>query len=169
MEIRLLDKSDSLKELTDLVHAAYKQLADMGFRYMGTHQTVDDTARRAAKGECYIAVDQGKMIATVTISLPENCGGCQWYDRPEVTSFNQFAVHPDYQKRGIGSKLMGIAEERAYALGADELALDTAEGAVHLRKIYEKRGYRVVDKADWEGTNYQSVVMSKNLLDRKKD
>lgn len=50
-------------------------------------------------------------------------------------------------------------------MGARELACDTAEGAVHLIAMYRKRGFRQVGTADWEGTNYMSVVLSKSLAD----
>ena len=29
--------------------------------------------------------------------------------------------------------------------------------------MYERWGYRIVDRVDWEGTNYVSVVLSKPL------
>jgi ribosomal protein S18 acetylase RimI-like enzyme len=77
--------------------------------------------------------------------------------------FSQFGVEPGLQRRGIGSILLDLVERRARETGAGELALDTAEGAAHLIKLYEKRGYRFVEHADWEKTNYRSVVLSKRL------
>lgn len=49
-------------------------------------------------------------------------------------------------------------------MGVKELACDTAEGAVHLIALYKKRGYRQVGTADWKGTSYISVVLSKTLV-----
>ena len=43
------------------------------------------------------------------------------------------------------------------------VTLDTAEGAEHLIRTYEKRGYRFIEYVQWEVTNYRSVVMSKKL------
>ena len=67
--IRLLNENDSLEELTELIHRAYRQLADMGFRYWGTHQTVEDTRKRVSKGICYVGLIENKIISSVT--LPE--------------------------------------------------------------------------------------------------
>ncbi len=167
MEIRLISGSDSIKELTELVHVAYKELADLGFKYWGVYQSEEDTLERISYGECYVAIENGQIIGTVTLNYPETCEGCLWYDRPEVTAFHQFAVHPDFRKMGIGSKLMDLIEQRAFNLGADELALDIAIGATYLIEMYKKRNYREVGEANWKGTNYKSIIMSKNLIDEK--
>ena len=48
-------------------------------------------------------------------------------------------------------------------MGARELACDTAMGAGHLIEFYARRQFREVATADWEGTNYESVILSKAL------
>ncbi len=145
MKIRQLDRRDSLETLTELLHRAYRALAEMGFRYWATHQTVEDTQQRIASGECYVAVDNDALIGTIKLTPPEKTGGCRWYARPEVATFHQFAVDPAHQGQGIGSRLLEHVEKRSAELGAAELACDTAEGATHLIDMYIKRGYRKVD------------------------
>ncbi len=161
--IRELQPKDSVAELTALLHLAYGRLRDMGLRYMATHQGDEITRERIESGECYVGVRDGHIVATLTFRSPSQTDGCPWYDRPDVASFGQFAVHPDLHGQGIGRALMELAEKRALETGARELALDTAEAAGHLIEMYESRGYRVVDKVDWPETNYVSVVMSKQL------
>lgn len=165
INIRLLSEADSLEALTALIHRAYRQLADLGFRYWGTHQSVDDTRQRIARGECYVALCDGELVGTVVLNLPDNASGHDWYNRPDVTSFSQFAVDPPFQKQGIGLQLLGIIEQRAVALGVNELACDTAEGASHLIALYTKQGFRKVGMADWGATNYKSVILSKTLTE----
>jgi GNAT superfamily N-acetyltransferase len=63
----------------------------------------------------------------------------------------------------LGRVLMAQAEEAAVALGAAEVAIDTSEHAHHLIQWYERLGYRLVGDADWDVTNYRSVVLSKTL------
>ncbi len=166
IEIRLLSNSDSLEALTELIHRAYRQLAELGFRYWGTHQTVDDTRNRISLGECFVACARGKVVATVTLNLPKNTDGHPWYERPDVASFHQFAVEPSFQRRGIGSRLLTTIEKRAYELGARELGCDTAEGASHLIAWYIARGFRQVGKASWDVTNYESLLFSKTLTEK---
>jgi GNAT superfamily N-acetyltransferase len=164
VEVRLLDASDSIEELTDLLHRAYAPLAVMGFRYVATHQDAARTRQRVGGGrECYVAVQDGRIVGTVTFRNASLTRGCPWYDRPDVCSFGQFAVEPPLQRRGIGSRLMDVCERRAVETGAAELALDTAEGADHLIDLYRRRGFRFVEHTRWPEVNYRSVIMSKRV------
>ncbi|MHC4470704.1 MAG: GNAT family N-acetyltransferase [Planctomycetota bacterium] len=163
VEIRRIAPHDSLEELTDLLHRGYRELAEMGFRYWSTHQSVADTRRRISGAECWVAALDRRLVGTITFRPREQARGCPWYDRPDVAIFSQFAVEPGLQRRGIGSRLLLLVERRARETGASELALDTAEGAEHLITLYKRRGYRFVQFADWEKTNYRSVILSKSL------
>ncbi len=135
----------------------------MGFRFMATHQGPDITKERCLGGDCFVADAGGRIIGTVTFYPAEKTMGCAWYDRPEVCSFGQFAVEPSLQRAGIGSLLMDAVERRAVETGAAEIALDTAEGATHLIELYKRRGYREVGIADWDETNYLSMILSKAI------
>ena len=159
--IRPLLAEDSLADLTALLHRAYARLAGMGLRYMATHQSVDVTRKRVEKGQCFVALAEGVICGTIIFKDTVQTGGSPWYDRPDVASVGQFAVDPALQGKGLGRQMMKLAEERALASGARELALDTAEPATHLIAWYARLGYRHIEYADWGHTNYRSVIMSK--------
>lgn len=166
--IRELNDSDDLTELTLLLNRAYKQLADLGFRYLATHQNVETTKERIEKAKCFVAVidENGtdKIIGTICYYSPEKASGCEWYDRNDVATYGQFGVEPEYQKYGIGGMLVDEVEKLAMQDGAKELAIDTAEGATHLINYYGKRGYRHVGFTKWHVTNYRSVILSKKIV-----
>jgi GNAT superfamily N-acetyltransferase len=164
LEIRLLREDDSMEELTQLLHRAYAELGAMGFWYKAVDQSVDVTRKRVSRGECYVLIHRGELGGTALL-LPPSCRAphCEWYDRPDVAVMGQFAVEPRHQRRGWGSELIRHLEARARELGADELSLDTSEGAAHLIALYERRGYRHVGHAQWEHTNFRSVLLSKRL------
>lgn len=153
----------SLEMLTDVVHSAYAQLADFGFKYWGTRQTIKDACKRVANGECYIAFRDEKIVGTILLKHPDNPVQHPLYKPLNVTSFHQLAVDPDYQRQGIGRTLMDHIEQRAKDLGLEKLICDTAEGAEHLVHMYIRRGYRIVDKVKWPKANYRSVIMRKAL------
>ncbi|MEO6012805.1 MAG: GNAT family N-acetyltransferase [Devosia sp.] len=161
--VRPLLPTDSLVEMTELLHQSYASLAAMGLRYMATHQGVDVTANRVAQGECFVALSGGAICGTILFRNSERTKGCDWYDRPDVASFGQFAVQPALQAKGLGRRLVGLVEERAALSGAAELALDTAEPATHLVGWYGRLGYRFIEHRQWSHTNYRSVIMSKTL------
>ena len=153
-----------MEEITDLLHRAYARLADMGLRFLATYQDSATTAYRLSLGESYLALIEGKIVATISLKAPGTTRGCEFYDRTDISVFNQFAVDPALQGSGLGSHILDFVECRARELGAQQIALDTAEGAAHLIEFYRKRGYRQVGTADWEATNYVSVIMSKSLV-----
>lgn len=162
--IRPLEPRDSFAELTTVVRSAYQQLADMGFRYWGTYQSEEDTQHRCESGHCLVAELDGRLVGTITCKSQDTGDSVpEWYQRPEVWFVTQFAVIPELKGQGIGHELMNAAEAYIRSQGASEAALDTAEGAKHLIRMYHQRGYRLVGKIDWQGTNYISVVMSKRL------
>lgn len=149
--------------MTALVHASYKQLADMGFRYWGTWQSEDDTVQRCGEGHCLVAVKDDRLVGTVTVKQSKDDGDPEWYLQEGVWVVTQFGVLPSLQGEGLGSRLLVEAERHAFSQGGLEVAIDTAEGATHLIDYYAKRGFRRVGSVDWGGTNYVSVVMSKRI------
>lgn len=163
IRVRRLEPSDSLSDLTTLLHAAYRRLARMGLRYMATHQSEAVTRERVESSTCLVAVVDGRIVGTILFKCPDQTVGCPWYDRPEVASLGQFAVDPQIQAQGIGLRLLREVERLAEESGAEELALDTAEPATHLVEWYTRLGYRFIEHAQWSHTNYRSVILSKPL------
>ena len=63
----------------------------------------------------------------------------------------------------MGGKLIEFVEQHAKADNAKDISIDTAEGAIELINFYSKRDYKFVGYAQWEETNYRSVMLSKKL------
>jgi GNAT superfamily N-acetyltransferase len=135
----------------------------MGFRYLATHQDDATTLKRLQRGFAFIAELDGTLAGTITLRPAPVQSDCGWYLQPGVFSFGQFAVRPDLQRCGIGLRLLQFIEQQARERGATELALDTAEEAIHLRQWYARLGFRCVGYVSWPDTNYRSIVLSKQL------
>ena len=167
MVVRELAPTDSIADLTALLHAAYARLGGMGFNYTAVDQTEDVTRKRIARGLCLVATgnaDNGALVGTIMFHAPGQSAGCPCYERPDVATIGQFGVLPGCQGGGTGTRLLREAEKLALASGAAELALDTSEGADHLVGWYEREGFRFVEHAQWPGKTYRSVIMSKRLV-----
>ena len=165
--IRLWQPTDSIEELTDLLHRAYRSLADMGLNFTAVDQSPQDTRDIIADGECYVALANGRIVGTCLLNAKKKpySQGSPWLDHPQVLSHTQLAVDPDLPAMGIARALHERVEQRAKELGAAEAALDTAEPATHLIRLYQWTGYRIVDTAYHLHTNYRSVIMCKRLRD----
>jgi len=161
--IREFGPADSLAEITDLLHRAYTKLAEQGMRFVASHQDVEITRQRIESGFCFVALNGSQIVGTITLYTGTHESKCEYYLRPGVARFGQFAVEPLLQGSGLGRRLLERAEGLAAELGCGEIALDTAEGAHELIAYYSRCGYSIVDKVDWDTTNYVSVVMTKSL------
>jgi GNAT superfamily N-acetyltransferase len=165
--VRRLRPTDSIGELTTLLHRAYAKQTAMGLHALASHQTAEVTRKRVSKGECFVAELDGKLVGTIMFQEPSWGGapesGPRWFHRPDVCNFSQFAVEPKLQGRGIGLILLDRVEQRARELGMGELALSTAEPDTELVEFYRRRGFREVEHFDWGVTNYTSIIMSKAL------
>ncbi len=164
--IRRFDPAlDSIPDLTALLHRAYAPLAEAGMRYLASHQDDEITRSRISKGECWVALDDANIMVGTVVLVPPGVGDPEneYYCRPGVAWFQQFAVEPGLQGQGVGSLMMDHIEGRAGEMQATEIALDTSDQATNLIAMYQKRNYEIVSEADWSITNYRSVIMRKLL------
>lgn len=164
--IRKVTPEDDLVRLTELIHAAYAPHARLGLRYWGTHQSVEDTAKRFASGTGLVMLEAGEYVGTATLRPPQPDSTVPLYRDLTVWSLCQFCISPAAKGRGYGKKLHAYATELARQAGARTLALDTAQPAAALIAMYESWGYQVVGECNWRPlTNYTSVLMARSLVD----
>jgi GNAT superfamily N-acetyltransferase len=151
-------------EVTKLLHAAYAPLRAENLHYLASHQGEEKTLERLTEGQGWLIYYEQQLAGTV--SLYEGAKkkiACNYYRRPGIWLFGQFAVRPQLQSKGLGSQVMDFLEGEAAGRGALELALDTSEHAHRLIAMYVRRGYEVVDATQWPDVNYRSVILAKKL------
>ena len=163
LQLRRFEESDSIDELTLLLHRAYASLGNMGLNYTAVDQTPEVTAKRIRGGNCFVVTAEAKLVGTIVAQPTYAQNDCEYFTRPGVAAAHQFAVHPEHQGLGIGRMLLARAEQWASESSFTELAMDTAEQATHLVKLYTRLGYRHVGWVQWQGKVYRSVVLSKQL------
>ena len=168
VHIRRWHPTDDVPSVTRLLHQAYAPLAARGFRYMATHQDDEVTRRRLSSGTSFLAFASELLVGCVSVYPSDEKLPAEHYRRAGVFRFGQFAVHPAWQRGGIGRALFSECERHARANGAEAIACDTAEGANELIRTYERWGFRFVDYVSWPDTNYRSVLLSKRLAEESK-
>ncbi|MFB7950055.1 GNAT family N-acetyltransferase, partial [Kitasatospora phosalacinea] len=164
---RQFANDDSVEDLTGLLHRAYASHAAAGRVFFASYQSAEVTAIRLGKGECWLALRGDELAGTVTLTasyqVPDG------YPAPaRAGSFWQLAVDPVYRGTGLGQRLLTLAESRITALGGTEVVIDTSVEAVELVEWYRRRGYQPVGTWRWDVTNYESVVLRKDLAGAEK-
>ncbi len=156
---------DSVDEINDMLHLAYKLLLDRGWRYTAAWQDAARAARRISSGTFLIGFENDVMAGGILYRNPQQTSGCPHYDQPGTAMFGMFGVHPEFKGKGYGNALHDAVEQLAIRDGAEELACDTAVPADFLQRMYESWGYRFIEYAQWDLSlvNYQSVILSKKL------
>lgn len=160
--IRLFAEEDSVRELTCLLHRAYADHAAAGRVFFASYQSPQDTAHRLRRGECWLALQGNSLVGTVTVAAPYVAP--EGYPAPAgAGSFWQLAVDPSQRGTGLGQRLLSVAEARVAARGATQVVIDTSSQATELVGWYRRRGYVPVGTWRWDVTNYDSVVLVKDL------
>ncbi|WP_162688582.1 MULTISPECIES: GNAT family N-acetyltransferase [unclassified Streptomyces] len=160
--IRPFTEEDSVQELTCLLHRAYADHAAAGRVFFASYQSPQDTAHRLRSGECWLALRGNSLVGTVTVAAPYVAP--DGYPAPSgAGSFWQLAVDPSQWGTGLGQRLLWVAEERVAARGALQVVIDTSSQATELVGWYRRRGYVPVGTWRWDVTNYDSVVLVKDL------
>ena len=81
--------------------------------------------------------------------------------RQKVAWIATIAVHPDYRGRGIGGKLMQIAEQRS---GMPRIRLSVRASNKSAQKLYQGRGYEQIDVwPQYYQGDEDAIVMEKKL------
>jgi GNAT superfamily N-acetyltransferase len=161
--IRPYQPTDPIPEITALLHKAYAQMARQGLRYLASHQDDQTTLERLTSGASFIAIKDNAIVGTITVYGPYKEAEVPLYRQEGVNHFGQFAVDPTLQGTGLGKRLYLRVEDLCRANNVKTLALDTAETASPLIDLYARWGFKVVDRVQWDVTNYRSVIMAKDL------
>lgn len=165
IELRRFDPaSDSFDALTTMLHHAFSRLGAMGLNCTCVDQSAVVTRSRATRGDCYVALCDGRIIGTMTLYAPDHDSLCELYRRDDMASLRQFGVEPAWQARGIGTMLLAFAEHWAATRGYAELALDTPQPAAHLIAFYRGHGFRIVDFLRFDGKRYDSAILTKPAI-----
>ncbi len=112
----------------------------------------------------------GKLVGSATVrarpthdyAADEAEGRVDW-DAPGASAryLNRLAVHPAWQRTGLGAELLAAAEAEARAAGAAALRFDVLEANTELVRWYERRGAEVRGRRRHSGLDFG--VMEKRL------
>lgn len=160
--IREWESGDSVEELTALLHRAYAKWGERGLLFTAVDQGNETTRDRLNGAINFVAVQGRRLVGSISVYSGPKEHSPEYYARPGVWFFGQFAVEPSLQGTGIGARLIVAAEQAAGEGGAAELACDTRMGAPELADYYQRRGYSIVAEHHWDD-GQDSHVLARTL------
>ena len=159
-------RSEDAVGLTALLNGAYRKLRDTGLNFTAATQDVETTRQRVAEGVCWVVEHDGRVSATMTMSVPppEDIRSLSEHAQQSNTGWLcQVAVGPELRGRAVAKTLFDVACTWAISHGITRIGLDTAAPAEHLVAMYTRWGFEHVDDVHLPGKSYDSAVMIRDL------
>ena len=147
-----LARPEDAERVREVVHEAYALIRKLNLHWPAANADVAQVRSHIEENDCYVLEIDGLIVATITHSRKHEV-------RPftDLPFLKWFAVHPDWQGKGIGGRLLDYVE-RDIILGrhgAPAVTLATAEKHPWLLPMYERRGYEryiAFDPGNGDGT-----------------
>lgn len=149
MKICDVDRAD-LEEILTLQKLAYMPEAEYYnfFHLPALIQTYEEIEKELSEKTILKAVVNDRIIGTVRA-----------YEINETCYIEKLAVHPDFQKNGIGKALM--LEIEKYFPNAQKYELFTGHKNLRNIAIYKKLGYTIMEKIEVLNSALQLVFLEK--------
>ena len=103
----------------------------------------EGVASKLEEWEAYVAVVDGRIVGTASLN---------------GKTVRAVFVHPEYQGRSIGTKLMDVLENAANVQSVNTLSV---QSSITAQPFYAKRGFKVVREAFYG--EERTIVMSKDF------
>lgn len=135
MKIRIMKIEDF-----DEMYALWKKAGGLSVANLKLEKEYTEQIIKLNPSSNFVAVEGEKIIGTVFGAFNGKRG---WV--------YHLAVHPKFQKAGLGSKLMEKVEYALKQVGAKRILLGVVKTNIQVLAFYKKNGYTKVDDAIWMG------------------
>lgn len=109
------------------------------------YPNLDVVETDARSGSLFVAREGDACVGAVALNdlQPEQYGSLPWRCTDgRVLVIHRLCVHPEWQQRGVGSRLMDFAEGFGRTHGFNSIRLDAYTGNPAAIALYVKRGYQ---------------------------
>ena len=146
--IRLANYSD-LDNIKQVTKACAKEMISNGIYQWNEHYPSKDILEKdIAKKELYVTEINDSIVGCIMFSKYKDdlYNQIDWLTPDSENLYvHRLAVHPDFQKKGLGKSLMDFAENYAKDNSYVSVRLDTFSENKRNLKFYESRGYQRLD------------------------
>jgi GNAT superfamily N-acetyltransferase len=143
-------KKATMEDIESIMEMVGKIIVEMNsynnFQWDESYPQAQDFASDIQKEELYVAVRESKVVGFVCINRdePKEYEGLKWSSSNEALVIHRMGVNPDYRNAGIGTELVGFADELSNRFNLNYLKTDTYSLNVKVQGLFERCGYRFV-------------------------
>jgi ribosomal protein S18 acetylase RimI-like enzyme len=140
--------ADDVPAISSCVAAAYERYVDR----IGKPPApmLDDYSQIVNRHDVFVLTVDEKVVGALVLVKQER-----------ALLLDNIAVHPDYQGRGFGRKLIAFAEQRVKSTGLALLTLYTNEQMTENIGLYKRLGFVEIERKSEQG--YRRVYMQKTV------
>ena len=141
---------DDANDILSLRAAVNEHLkSQFGEGYWLSGGTIKGVLFQMKRATIYIARNRGALIATLALSTRKPWAIDRKYFHPSKKPLylTAMAVHPRYQRKGIGRQCVDQARQIAAKWPSDAIRLDAYDTAAGAGEFYRKCGFREVGRA----------------------
>lgn len=146
-------KPQDATALEAVYQSAYAATEQLGFPMKAAEATAKEIRRWMDEERVLVAVSDKEAVGAVRLE-PTTDG---------YLKVSRLAVHHEYQREGVGSRLMDAAESMARDERFDGVRLTTPPDHPYLPAFYRERGYECVDEYPLPYRDYDEIVMELDL------
>ncbi len=130
-------------------HAATSDLKELEWEgefanFRNVYAEVFDRMQRGLSIMWVADLPAGGIIGQVFVQLVSK--SAELADGINRAYVHSFRVRPEFQKAGIGSKLMGMVESDLRKRGFNQVCLNVAKNNQKARRFYDHLGYKAISK-----------------------
>ena len=155
MEISALEhaRQSDREELVALVLGAVDALNACGIpQWDAVYPNATHVDADLRNGQLYAARADGRIAGMITLNRqfdPEYATGDWQVPGDNFMVVHRLIVSPAMQGRGIGARMMEMAEAMLRESGVRSIRLDAFSQNPHALRLYRKLGYHTVGEAQW--------------------
>lgn len=162
-----------LQDLNSIMEIIAKIIEEMhaynNFQWDENYPQVCDFAVDIEKGELFVSERENKVVGFICINRdePKEYEGLKWSSAGDALVIHRMGVSTDHRKAGIGTELVGYADELAKESNLSYLKTDTYSLNIKVQGLFQKCGYRFVGEMRFLGKEkpfycYEKVFSNSN-------
>lgn len=134
---------------------------EWGGEYTHFRELYKNSFKNAEMGRSVLWVVEIRRIGVVgQLFVQLQSGRKELADGKERAYIYGFRIQPEYREKGIGTRMMKVAEQDIYSRGFSKITLNVSRDNPDARRLYERLGYRIVadEPGKWSFIDHEGRV-----------